>query len=333
MAHSRIPGPLGADRLKPPAPEDPARPLGMDLRRLHPDSPGPIGSNDWAEFTANGGKGARTIELSSASCACGRELRLRELRKVFPKQSRKVCESFLPFLNASFKAYKVTSCLRKAHFLAQVAAESEELTFTLEQVSKEKVEKNYHGYQGRGLLQLTFEDTYRRYGAHVGHDFLKDHKSDLETPRWAADSAGWFWTRGKKTNLNTLADKNDLLGISALINGAFNGFDQRRSHLKLAFKTLKVTECKTCKPGQHAYRPFKDSLCHDNMLYAFAWGAWNDPASKKKGVSPQEPAERKAGYARYLELRAASTKKAAPKEQHYGFTVAQMDELATAGSR
>ena len=333
MAHSRMPGPLGIRSLQPAPPDNLPGPLGLDADGLYCDSPGPVGSNDWAEFGANGSLGPRTMAPASGGCACGRDLSLRELRRIYAHQSRKVCEIFLPFLNSTFRAYRIGSCLRKAHFLAQVAAESAELQFTREQVSKTVAQQRYQGYQGRGLIQLTFENNYRRYGTSVHHDFLADHRSDLEKPEWAADSAGWYWTAGSDQNLNALADRNDLLAITAHINGGFNGFDARRSHLKVALTVLKVTACPKSKVGAQAFRPYRDSLCHDSMVQSFAWGAWNDPAAKKHGVSPQLPEERRAGYARYLELRAAAKGKPAPQERHYGFTIGEMDQLAGAGAR
>jgi len=333
MAHSRLAGPLGTRGARIARPEPPPGPLGVDAGECNADSPGPLGNNDWAEFAAGGRMGPRTAELSAVTCACDRDLRLRELRRLYPRQSRTVCEAFLPFLNATFKAYKIRSCLRKAHFLAQVAHESGELQFTREQVSNRVAQANYAGYQGRGLIQLTFENNYRRYGIHAGHDFLREHKTDLELPKWASDSAGWFWTAGSGENLNALADDNDLLAITAQINGGFNGFDDRRTHLKLAFKVLKVPECKSARSGAHPYRPFAQSRCYDDLVHAFAWGAWNDPAARKTGVSPQLPAERRSGYTRYLELRAKSARPPSAHEHHYGFSVAEMDRLAAAGSR
>lgn len=155
----------------------------------------------------------------------------------------------------------------------------------------------------------------------------------MEKPQWAANSAGWYWTSGSSEDLNALADRGDLLAISAHINGGFNGFDERRTHLLVALKVLRVRECKTTRMSAQDYRPYKDSRCHESMIQSFAWGAWNDPAAKKKGIAQPSIDDRKAGYARYLELRAKSIQRPHPQESHYGFKIADMDQMATRGAR
>ena len=60
--------------------------------------------------------------------------------------------------------------------------------------------------------------------------------------------------------------------------------------------------------------------------------AWNDPKAGKKGVSPQSADERKAGHARYIELKAAMVaRKQKALHSHFGFTPEQMDPLAAEG--
>jgi putative chitinase len=45
------------------------------------------------------------------------------------------------------------------------------------------------------------------------------------------DVAGWFWA---KRHLNTLADTDDLTGITKRINGGLNGLEIRRRLLQRA---------------------------------------------------------------------------------------------------
>jgi putative chitinase len=153
----------------------------------------------------------------------------------------------------------------------------------------------------------------------------------LEEPEWATDSAGWYWTTGSSRNLNDLADKNDLLAITALVNGAFNGFEDRRKHLEAAISVLKVSGCKTSGIGNEKFRPFKDSDIYNKMILSFAWGCWNDPNSGKSGVD-KSVEQRKLGYQRFLDLYNALT----PAQQHhlksrYGFNPKKMISLATEG--
>jgi hypothetical protein len=69
-------------------------------------------------------------------CGCSRDISLDELCKVFSRQSRKKCEQYLPHINSTCRKYGITTCLRKAHFLAQVGHEPGELRYTAEVLRK-----------------------------------------------------------------------------------------------------------------------------------------------------------------------------------------------------
>jgi len=59
-----------------------------------------------------------------------------------------------------------------------------------------------------------------------GVDFINNPKL-LASPKYAALSAGWYWN---KHNLNSLADlntKDAFLKITKIINGGYNGLDDR----------------------------------------------------------------------------------------------------------
>ena len=89
-------------------------------------------------------------------------------------------------------------------------------------------------YKGRGLIQLTGKDNYKKatermYALPVGVDFVLQPEL-LETPKYAAQSAAWFWA---SNGLNSLADqlqKNEInvfKQITKRINGGYNGFTDR----------------------------------------------------------------------------------------------------------
>ena len=80
-------------------------------------------------------------------------------------------------------------------------------------------------FRGRGLIQLTGRDNYKRCGDELGIDLIKD-PSYLETPEGAARSAGWFWLENK---LNQSADKKDIETNTRIINGGTKGLDQRKA--------------------------------------------------------------------------------------------------------
>ena len=131
--------------------------------------------------------------------------------------------------------------LRCAHFLAQIGHESGELRFRSELASGEAYEGRRDlgntqagdgpRYKGRGLIQLTGRANYAEYGRALGReDELIAHPEQLaDDIALAIDVAAWFWTRRE---LNALADRDDLTGITKRINGGLNGLDDRRRLLK-----------------------------------------------------------------------------------------------------
>lgn len=98
-------------------------------------------------------------------------------------------------------------------------------------------------YCGRGLIQVTglagyvaARDGLRslRYGLSGVPDF-EVLPQELETPRWAALSAGLYWERH---NLNALADRGDTAGITRIINGGLHGLAEREALYKIARRSL-----------------------------------------------------------------------------------------------
>lgn len=248
-----------------------------------------------------------------APCACNRDLTLNELMAAYPDRKKAIIEKFLPELNATMKKYDITSCIRKVHFLAQVGHESSELQYVAEVLKKGVLEKDvYDGYKGRGLIQLTWKTNYLAYGKSVNQNFLDENKPKLEQVKWATDSAGWFWSNAE---LNSLADKNDMLRIAYCINTGFNGYEggrtARLSILKLAANALHVGTCShlnamfAAHPEFEQFNnesyPIEKSAGYGDPRMAYAWGYWHDPTSRMKGTK-KDAAQAKVGYARYLEL-------------------------------
>lgn len=94
--------------------------------------------------------------------------------------------------------------------------------------------KLYDGYQGRGLIQLTWLKNYQAYAKASGVDVVAKPQLLTEAP-YAADSAAWFWATN---GCNELADQADWRGVTRAINGkAMLGHDER---VKLTERALKV---------------------------------------------------------------------------------------------
>ena len=83
-------------------------------------------------------------------------------------------------------------------------------------------------HRGMGLKQLTGKDNHKRCGDSLGVDFVSEPSLLLE-PKWAAMSAGWFWSTNK---LEVFADNDDLEGQTKKINGGLIGIDDRKKRYK-----------------------------------------------------------------------------------------------------
>ena len=79
-------------------------------------------------------------------------------------------------------------------------------------------------FLGRGLIQLTGKNNYVAYSMACDNEALTKPEI-VELPKYAAESAGWFWDVNR---LNTLADAQDVGGMCRRINGGYNGLDDRQ---------------------------------------------------------------------------------------------------------
>lgn len=79
-------------------------------------------------------------------------------------------------------------------------------------------------FRGRGLIQLTGKNNYVAYSLACDNEALQNPNIVAE-PKYAAESAGWFWSVNR---LNQLADAQDITGMCKRINGGLNGLDDRQ---------------------------------------------------------------------------------------------------------
>jgi putative chitinase len=89
-------------------------------------------------------------------------------------------------------------------------------------------------FRGRGCIQLTGHANYFHAGKALGVDFVME--PDLvATPKYAALTAGWFWsTHG----CNSLAEAADWTGLTKKINGGTIGLEDRIKHTNEALNVL-----------------------------------------------------------------------------------------------
>lgn len=179
-------------------------------------------------------------------------------------------ESFVKTLNITFKKYDINTCIRKIHFIAQTYHETERFRLTYEEDNSYM--KDYRGgryFRGRGLLQITHDD----WGYLSYYKFLNptcDEKIDsinrmsnfykdtlipfckkLSTQiYYACDSAGWNWKYGGVPsvgeNINSIADKDNVLLVSRSINGNVkspNGLKERELYTSILKQIMTYENC------------------------------------------------------------------------------------------
>jgi len=94
-------------------------------------------------------------------------------------------------------------------------------------------------FKGRGLIQLTGRNNYTAYGNDTGKNLTDGGNPQLVAadPSLAVDVSCWFWDTN---NLNTLADADDIIGVTKAVNGGLNGLESRKAYLRRAKFFLKL---------------------------------------------------------------------------------------------
>ncbi len=158
-----------------------------------------------------------------------------------------VLEGFYTF----FPKYEINTTKRIAAFLAQAAHETGGFKSFTEIGDKSyfnKYESNTplgkelgnteagdgYKYRGRGIFQLTGRSNYTRYSKLLGIDLI-GNPDIASKPATACHIAAEFW---KQNNLNVLADKDDMRGITKHIEGGDHDLEKRIKSYQLALKTL-----------------------------------------------------------------------------------------------
>lgn len=168
-----------------------------------------------------------------------------ELRQVMPLAGLRI-DVFIDPLNDAMVVYDISTPLRMAAFLAQIAHESGELKYVKELATGHEYEGRTDlgnvdegdgiRFKGRGLLQITGRENYRKVSEALFDDYsLLVFPERLEEPHNAAMSAGWFWST---RNLNNLADQENFKGITRAINGGYNHLAEREMYYNRAKEVL-----------------------------------------------------------------------------------------------
>jgi putative chitinase len=168
------------------------------------------------------------------------------LQKLCPQTPGGRLAMFVEPLNYTVNDYNIT---RVANFLAQVAHESGGFVYTTElwgptgpqsrydaradlgntdpeaiRIAAVYGDKPGHFWRGRGLIQTTGYNNFRRVRDRLGIDCV-NHPEFLAAPLHAAESAGVFWQD------NGCDGIDDFEKLTRKINGGLNGLADRKAYL------------------------------------------------------------------------------------------------------
>ncbi|MBI3562936.1 MAG: chitinase [Gammaproteobacteria bacterium] len=149
---------------------------------------------------------------------------------------------FFSWFKTLFPKYHISTPLRIAHFLAQIGHESMSLRYMEEIASgqayegRENLGNTEKGdgkrFKGRGFIQLTGRSNYAAYSKYTNLNFLQSGNEILVARMpYALDVSLWFW---EDNEINEIADRDDIGGVTYAVNGGFRGLRDREKYLQRA---------------------------------------------------------------------------------------------------
>lgn len=155
-----------------------------------------------------------------------------QIRAVMPYAGVRA-EAFALHLTRACVEFGITNPLRRAAFIAQLAHESGEFKY-MEEIADGSA---YEGrvdlgntqpgdgkkFKGHGPIQITGRLNHYECGLALGIDLIADPRKLCEPPTGSRGSAWFFKSRG----LNELADQRKFGRICKIVNGGYNGLDER----------------------------------------------------------------------------------------------------------
>lgn len=208
----------------------------------------------------------------------GVSLTLDSLSYIMPQASEENIRKYLDALNSQLPKFGINTALRVAHFIAQIAHESGSFKYNTENLNysekalgavfakyfpseelargyarqPEKIANRVYAnrmkngdeasgdgwkFRGRGLIQLTGRDNYTQCGFTLKLDLINHPELLANDSKAVVDAAAWFWNLRE---LNSLADQDDIKRITKLINGGYNGLEDREAYLVRAKEVFNV---------------------------------------------------------------------------------------------
>lgn len=149
-----------------------------------------------------------------------------------------------PHLNQWFTVYGINTELRAAHFIAQACVETANFS-RLTEVPRDggreydagtRIGRNLGNTEvgdgpkfiGRGLLHLTGRENYTNFGSQFEKDYVTDPTIVARNPYVAVKAACYYWDL---RHVNAAADRDDVNKVTLLVNGGYNGLEERKGAL------------------------------------------------------------------------------------------------------
>jgi predicted chitinase len=167
-----------------------------------------------------------------------------------------IARAQLPHMARAMRAHGITTRRRARAFLATVLHESMGLRHMNEIGGGAKYEGKVGNtkpgdgerYKGRGPIQLTGRANYEHYGRILGLD-LVSHPELVATPKVGWQVAACYFQ--KRAGVLEAADAGDFRRVTKLVNGGYNGWDDRLHYWNKLAKLDVVPGAPHPKPGAH----------------------------------------------------------------------------------
>lgn len=173
---------------------------------------------------------------------------LEQLSQLYTQARAERVERFYPFMDEFMRGFAIVGPKREAAFLATIAVESLELTYTREIWGPTEQQLGYEGrkdlgntepgdghkFKGRGLIQITGRANYAEASAALGIDYVGD-PAMMETEEEATRTACWWW---HEHGCNELADIPDFKAVTRRVNGGTTAYDRRLTYYNRAMEIL-----------------------------------------------------------------------------------------------
>lgn len=208
-----------------------------------------------------------------------------DLLRLCPNAREDILQGILTNQKILIKQYEINTPLRWCHWIAQVSAETGGLQTLEENLNysagrllavwpnrfrtlaearpyannpealAEKVYMGRYGntapgdgwtYRGRGLKMLTFKDNYRAAQRETGIPLVERPELAAAFPT-TVQIAGWYWDW---KNILPVADRDDLEGVTRLVNGGLIGVDHRSAALSKAKSIWMPGQAPARKPDE-----------------------------------------------------------------------------------